>query len=197
MHTVQVLYGDKMCEGRVTYVKTDYMEIEVDDPDPYEVGDYLIIFNRNSKSELRILEMKDNLICTFPSNSDIFLLGEQKIPLDPNKLYQRFRFETVAVLHHLPQIPKVVINTLDVSRHGVFFYLPQSSIEVNNGLLIMNHQYQSVLFCGEQRILPTFIIRRQFPMEYGMRYLAEFFAVSNEDIRTLRAFIVSEYIRSL
>ncbi len=186
-----------MMDGRIAFVKTDYMELEVDETDCFEVGEYFMMFNRNSKFEMRILDIQENKICIFPSNSDIFLLGEQKIPLDPNKLYQRFRFETIAVLHQLPVLQKVVINTLDVSRHGVFLYVPQSSLEVNNGPLIINQQYQSVLFCNEQRILPTFIIRRQFPGELGIRYLAEFYAVSKEDVRVLRNFIVTEYIRSI
>jgi hypothetical protein len=197
MNVVQILYGDKMMDGRIAFVKTDYMELEVDETDCFEVGEYFMMFNRNSKFEMRILDIQENKICIFPSNSDIFLLGEQKIPLDPNKLYQRFRFETIAVLHQLPVLQKVVINTLDVSRHGVFLYVPQSSLEVNNGPLIINQQYQSVLFCNEQRILPTFIIRRQFPGELGIRYLAEFYAVSKEDVRVLRNFIVTEYIRSI
>lgn len=197
MSAVQILYASSMVEGQIVYVKTDYMEIEVNNTEQFTVGDYFMMFNKNSKFEMRILDIQENKICIFPSNSDIFLLGEQKIPLDPTKLYQRFRFETIAVLHQLPVLQKVVINTLDVSRHGVFLYMPQSSMEVNGGPLIINQQYQSIFFCGEQRILPTFIIRRQFPGEYGIRYLAEFFAVSEQDIRILRNFIVTEYIRSM
>ena len=199
MQTVQILFGDRMYEGRVLLTKADYMEIEVspDIIDSFTIGDYMIVFQKNTKFELRILNIDENKICTFPSNSDIFLLGEQKIQLDTSKLYQRFRFETIAVLHQVPIIQKVVINTLDVSRHGVFLYLPQSSMEINGGPLIMNQQYQSILFCGEQRILPTFIVRRVYPMEIGARYLAEFYAVSNEDIQVLRNFIVSEYNRTM
>lgn len=199
MQAVQILLGDRMLEGKVLMTKADYKEIEVsyDVIDDITIGDYMIVFQKNTKFELRILSITENILGTFPSNSDIFLLGEQKIQLDPTKLYQRFRFETVAVLHQVPVIQKVVINTLDVSRHGVFLYLPQSSMEVNGGPLIMNQQYQSILFCGEQRILPTFIIRRVYPMEIGARYLAEFYAVSQEDIQVLRSFIVSEYNRTM
>ena len=192
MYAVHLIYNGKILKAQVVNAKAEYVELQVSDQEHFELGDYISFLDLNRKLEMRIIHVEGTTLALYPSNSDIFMINNnpnaQAASNDERRKYIRFNVDTPAQMKSHAE--DFEVRVVDISRQGIGFISNRSD-------LTQNMEFDVYLECNGKTVHSKVAVRNRIAMERETRYGAEFLSIDNDDLHTIRYFIVTQQLKMM